>query len=348
MEYWNLYDYEGKKKKKTAIRGTKLSDDDFHLVVNVWLTNDKHEFLITQRSINKSHPLMWECTGGSALIGETSKEAAIREVREELGIDISKSDAKLIGRTRRYYKNCPDILDVWLFKTNVSIDDVIIQKEEVNDVMWASSLRVRQLFLCDQFEANAMFNKIININNKAEIYYVGFNANNAICNESFLTGSITLNPNNESGNIYYSKDVIENKNTAEFREEYKKFLIKTMSKISENNFAAIFLAFNKKINTLLKDQTKFNIIGESDYSILEKFNDKKYMRGLVKDRIPVIKTNWIDDKITYEDAQKITKGKKFVIQGRVGAGGNNTYYIDSLEKFEKYSNSCDTKYFLSK
>ena len=197
MEYWNLYDYEGKKKKKLAIRGTKLNDDDFHLVVNVWIMNDKNEFLITQRSLNKSHPLMWECTGGSALIGETSKEAAIRETKEELGIDVSESEASIIGRTRRYYKNCPDILDVWLFKTNVSLNDITIQEDEVNDVMWASSKEIKQLFLEGKFEANAMFNKVININSKKEIYYVGFNANNAICNEEFLTGSITLNPNNE-------------------------------------------------------------------------------------------------------------------------------------------------------
>lgn len=199
MEYWNLYDYEGKKKKKLAIRGTKLNDDDFHLVVNVWIMNDKNEFLITQRSLNKSHPLMWECTGGSALIGETSKEAAIRETKEELGIDVSESEASIIGRTRRYYKNCPDILDVWLFKTNVSLNDITIQEDEVNDVMWASSKEIKQLFLEGKFEANAMFNKVININSKKEIYYVGFNANNAICNEGFLTGSITLNPNNEKG-----------------------------------------------------------------------------------------------------------------------------------------------------
>lgn len=54
MEYWNLFDYEGKKKKKLAIRGTKLADDDFHLVVNVWIMNDNGEFLITQRAVNKS------------------------------------------------------------------------------------------------------------------------------------------------------------------------------------------------------------------------------------------------------------------------------------------------------
>ena len=101
---------------------------------------------------------MWECTGWSALIGETSKEAAIRETKEELGIDVSESEATLIGRTRRYYKNCPDILDVWLFKKDVSLNDVSIQIEEVNDVMWASSKEIKQLFLEGKFEANAMFN----------------------------------------------------------------------------------------------------------------------------------------------------------------------------------------------
>lgn len=36
------------------------------------------------------------------------------------------------------------------------------------------------------------------------------------------------------------------------------------------------------------------------------------------------------------------------MQGRIGAGGNNTYYIDSLEKFNKYRDYLDNKYFLSK
>ena len=34
MEYWNLFDYKGKKKDKIAIMGSKLNNDDFHLVVN--------------------------------------------------------------------------------------------------------------------------------------------------------------------------------------------------------------------------------------------------------------------------------------------------------------------------
>ena len=207
MEYWDLYNYNGLKKKKKAIRGSKLNNDEFHLVVNAWIVNDKGEFLITQRSANKSHPLMWECTGGSALMGETSLQAAIREVNEELGLDVSGKDAIFIGESRRFYENCPDILHVWLFKDNSDLNKVKIQVEEVNDVMWASRETILSLFNDNKFEANSLFNKILDYNLETSVYYVGFNANNAICNENFFDGMITLNPNNEKGNIFYTKDI---------------------------------------------------------------------------------------------------------------------------------------------
>lgn len=34
-------------------------------------------------------PLMWECVGGSVLRGESSVDGAVREVKEEVGIDLS-------------------------------------------------------------------------------------------------------------------------------------------------------------------------------------------------------------------------------------------------------------------
>ena len=35
-----------------------------------------------------------------------------------------------IGSTLRYYSRCPDILDVWIFKSDVSLKDVKIQEYE--------------------------------------------------------------------------------------------------------------------------------------------------------------------------------------------------------------------------
>ena len=344
MEYWNLYNYLGKKKKKIAIRGSKLNNDDYHLVVNAWIMNNKGEFLITQRSANKSHPLMWECTGGSALLNETSQEAAIREVKEELGIDVSKSKAELVGSTRRFYELCPDILDVWLFKKNISIEKITIQEEEVNDVMWASREKIIELFKQGKFEPNTFFEKVLYPNQN--IYYLGFNANNAICNTSFFKGMITLNPNHEKGNIYYTKEFIKEKDDI-FLDKYKKYLVSTMKELSKSNKNCLFIAFNNKIKDLLIDEKKYNII-TVDNKIKYDLNDKKETRKQLEKKIPVLKTSWIDKKISYKEAQKISKSEIFVIQGKEGAGGNNTYYIDSKEKFEKYSLKCNNKYLISK
>lgn len=161
MEYWDLYDKNRNKLNKIIKRGEKLQDDEYHIVVNAWLKNDKNEFLISRRSENKAHPLMWECTGGSILKGETSIDGAVREVKEELGIDIDKNKSELLGSTLRYYPNCPDILDVWLFKCNASIDEVTIQKEEVCDAKWATVDEIKKLYEEKKFEANAYFDYIL-------------------------------------------------------------------------------------------------------------------------------------------------------------------------------------------
>ena len=347
MEYWDLYNYRGKKKNKIAIRGSKLNDDDFHLVVNAWILNNKGEFLITQRAANKSHPLMWECTGGSALKGETSLEAAVREIKEELGIDIDKKNAMLVGMSRRFYSSCPDILHVWLFKLNRKINDFKIQKEEVNDVMWASKDKILQLFNDGQFEANSFFNKVVDINNYKKVYYVGFNANNAICNENFIDGSITLNPNREKGNMYYTTKYIKDKSDSEFLNNYKKFVVDKMNDLTRKYKNVLFLAFNKQIRYLLNDEKNFNILGENDYSLIDKLNDKKYTREMLKNKVPIINMKWINKKINYDDAKKNINSEKFVMQGKIGSGGNNTFYIDSKEKFYKYSAMCNNEYYLS-
>jgi len=161
MEYWDLYDKDKNMLERKAIRGEKLSSDEFHLVVNAWVMNDEGKFLISQRSKDKSHPLMWECTGGSALMGEDSIDAAIRELKEELNFDVLKEEGKYIGSTLRFYPNCNDILEVWLFTTNNKNQKIIIQEEEVNDYKWASKEEIIELKNKGVFDANAFFEYIL-------------------------------------------------------------------------------------------------------------------------------------------------------------------------------------------
>ncbi|MBR2391719.1 MAG: NUDIX domain-containing protein [Clostridia bacterium] len=165
MELWDIYDSNKQKTGKTKVRGDFLSNDEFHLVANAWIKNDKGEFLISQRVPTKTHGLLWECTGGSAIAGEDSLQAAIREAKEELSVNLDANTAVKIGSTLRYYKGNPDILDVWIFKCNTPIEEITIQKEEVNDVKWATRDEILEMcqnkqFLISAFCFEALYSKM--------------------------------------------------------------------------------------------------------------------------------------------------------------------------------------------
>jgi len=50
---------------------------------------DRERILITQRSSEMPHPLKWEFPGGKLLTGETPEACIVREIREELGVEIT-------------------------------------------------------------------------------------------------------------------------------------------------------------------------------------------------------------------------------------------------------------------
>jgi len=346
-EYWDLYDKDRNKINKVVKRGEYLSDDEYHIVVNVWIRNSNNEFLITQRSENKSHPLMWECTGGSALSGETSLEAAIREVKEELGIDISKCKNKLIGSKNRYYEGCPDILDVWLFECNVDIKNVVIQKEEVNDAMWCSKDEIIKLYNDGKFEANAYFNEVLDITS-TDVYYIGFNANNAICNDGFFAGSITLYPTLEKGNIFYSDKLISDTSSPKFLEKYHDFVYKTALKLQSANKNSYFICFNEKIRKLCSDMLDINIVRSNNPKILNLLNNKFKTRAIAKKYMPILKyKNLISTNLEYENIKELINSDKFVIQAETGSGGDNTFLVTCKEDMpilNKDSKYCVSEY----
>ena len=168
-EMWDLYDRNRNMLDRKVERGTKLNDDEYHLVSNAWIRNSKGKFLISQRVEWKSHPLMWECTGGSVIMGEDTYQGAIREVKEELGIDVSNVPYAFVGTTTRYYKDCPDILDVYIFEIDIPIEKVTFQKEEVNDVKWATKDEILELYNSGKFEATGFFMDALNF--ERELYY---------------------------------------------------------------------------------------------------------------------------------------------------------------------------------
>lgn len=133
-EIWELVDIN---KEKTGViheRGKEASIPEgmYHLVVEVWAKNSKNEILLTQRHPDKKEGLLWECTGGSAVAGESSSDGAIRELFEETGIRVSEKELIYLGDT----KKSNYIVDTYLYLTKEEYPVLQLQKEEVVDAMW--------------------------------------------------------------------------------------------------------------------------------------------------------------------------------------------------------------------
>lgn len=140
-EVWDIYDAKRNLTGRTHRRGDLLSKGDYHLVVHVWMQNANGEFLLTKRSPNKGFPNLWETTGGSALTGEDSLTAALREVAEETGLALDPQKGRIVHR----YSGNDYHTDVWLFNQDFDLKDVQLLEGETCDKMYASSTAILAL-----------------------------------------------------------------------------------------------------------------------------------------------------------------------------------------------------------
>ncbi len=136
MELWDIYDINRNKTGKTVTRGQKTSSDEYHLIVQVWIMNDEGKFLVSKRSPDKDGwPNMWETTGGSAVAGDDSLKTALKEVSEELGVKLT-AKGQVVKSFVIQDRDCPCLVDAWLFKENFPLSDIVLQDGETCDVDW--------------------------------------------------------------------------------------------------------------------------------------------------------------------------------------------------------------------
>ena len=142
-EYWDLYNRERIKIDGIHERGQPLAEGTYHIVVNVWIINSKNEVLITQRHPQKKlWGGLWECSASGAVIaGEDSLQGALRETKEEIGIDLSPSEAMLIETIFRK----DNIRDTFLFRKDIRIEDLTFHPDEVINARWVSKLEYDNL-----------------------------------------------------------------------------------------------------------------------------------------------------------------------------------------------------------
>ncbi len=142
-ELWDVYTKDREKTGALHRRGEKMQDGEYHLVVHICIFNSQNQLLIQQRQpFKKGWANMWDVTvGGSALQGESSVQAAEREVFEEIGLQLDLS-----GLRPDFTINFEDGFDdYYVLEQEVDLKELHLQKEEVQAVRWASKEEVLKM-----------------------------------------------------------------------------------------------------------------------------------------------------------------------------------------------------------
>lgn len=153
MELWDLYTRDRRPAGKIHRRGDPIPDRYYHIAVHVWIVNGKGEYLMSQRSADRpKFPLYWETVGGSAVTGEDSLTAALREAKEEVGVDLDPAQGRLVGSLCR--EQYHDFADLWLFRFDGEADLSNATTKEVAQIKWMTRGQIKALAETDKWVHN--------------------------------------------------------------------------------------------------------------------------------------------------------------------------------------------------
>jgi 8-oxo-dGTP diphosphatase len=150
MDVCDVYDSAGARTGRSTVRGIELAHGEYYLVVQVWIRNEAGEYLVQQRAAHlESGPGMWATTAGYVLSGEDSLAGAIREVSEELGVQLapgcfSKFDCLYMDGLMQ---------DIWLADVSKSAIGQLSLGSEVDDWAWASMAELERMVSRGEFFA---------------------------------------------------------------------------------------------------------------------------------------------------------------------------------------------------
>lgn len=141
-ELFDVLDEKGNYTGRIETRSKCHSEGLYHKAVAVFIINSKGQVLLQKRSKTKRMwPDMWDITaGGHVLSGEFGFQTIIRELKEELGIELEKNDLTFIGGTisnniKGDIKN-NHFNEYYIANKDLDETKVKLQEEEVSEVKW--------------------------------------------------------------------------------------------------------------------------------------------------------------------------------------------------------------------
>ncbi|WP_175639412.1 NUDIX hydrolase [Metabacillus schmidteae] len=149
----------------------------WHEAFHCWFVqNDKgiHYIYLQLRSKKKKdYPNLFDITAAGHLLADETVEDGVREIKEEIGIDVNFDDLIPLGELKYcVVKNefiDKELANVFLYKNEEEFDDFTLQAEEVAGIVRVEFTKFSQLWFGERNEVEIFGFEINNDGKKVEI-----------------------------------------------------------------------------------------------------------------------------------------------------------------------------------
>ena len=117
-------------------------------IVTLFVRNNKGDMLLQKRSEQKGGK--YGFISGHVQEVETNSQGMIRETKEEMGINIDEKDLNLFYRVQEGENN----FNLYYMNKNINTENLILQKEEVEDAKWCSIEEIKEMIDEDKLYRN--------------------------------------------------------------------------------------------------------------------------------------------------------------------------------------------------
>lgn len=151
-EIVDILNEKGNLTGETISKNIAHSNGTWHGAIHIIIINkEKTKTLFQYRCPDKKlYPNTWDvAVGGHISKGETPMEAAKRELKEELGLNLDNYDIEEIETVKEtltyedIYSN--EFITTYLIYTDIDVNELTLQKEEVSDVKWFTKQELKEL-----------------------------------------------------------------------------------------------------------------------------------------------------------------------------------------------------------
>ncbi|SDS26286.1 Isopentenyldiphosphate isomerase [Formosa sp. Hel1_31_208] len=144
-EYIDIVDENGEPTGVSGLKSEIHKKGLYHHTAHVWCYTSEGQILLQQRAASKAiYPLLWDVSvAGHVETGERIEDAAIREAKEEIGLDISEAALQKIGVFKCFKNYSNGIKDyefhnTFIIKINSAIQELTPQAGEVESLKFVS------------------------------------------------------------------------------------------------------------------------------------------------------------------------------------------------------------------